>query len=467
MKRIILILLACVTVNSIVLAQRYRTWELFKYSGPGLNQIGVLATKTSKEINSSYWSVGCETLDRDYADFSKYKNYVGELGVKRGRLQSGWAKCEKQKGVYEFEWLDECIYGLSEQGVSPWVCLCYGNPIYGTELRLGAKIFTDKKTMAAWLRYVETTVTRYKDVVKEWEVWNEPNGNDSEVYANLLMKTAETIKKIQPDAKVLGLSLAGIPLKWAEEVLDVLKENNKLNLVDYVTYHPYTRNPDDSYPAVEKLSELVHSYNPEIKLFQGENGCPSQLEWGHALSYYPWTEISQAKWFMRRLVGDRVRDIITSAFTIIDLRYTNMLQSFGLLRANLLSDIMYKRPSYYGVQHLTAFFDESVEAVGIMEYNSRAYRDMTVAGFTKENTPVALVWYNDRIPGDDFEWEIVDFTIQGIKFQDPVYVEIISGKVYEIDKTDWEVKGQDSNFKKLPVWDSPMMIVERSEVTLT
>ena len=467
MKRIVLIILACFTISSKALAQRYQTWELFKYSGPGLKQIGWLATKTSKEIKSSYWSVGCETLDRDYADFSKYKDYVGELGVKRGRLQSGWAKCEKQKRIYEFEWLDESVHGLAEQGVEPWICLCYGNPIYGADKRLGAEIFSDDETMDAWLRYVEATVSRYKDVVKEWEIWNQPNtGNKSEVYANLLIKTAEVVKKVQPDAKVLALSLSGIPLKWAEEVLEILKKNNKLNLIDFIAYHPYINNPDDSYDSVEKLETLKNKYNPNIKLFQAECGCPSQLEYALPLSNYPWTEISQAKWVMRRMAGDRVRDIITSIFTIVDLHYPHRLQSLGLLRANLLNEIMYKRPSYYGVQHIAAFFDGTVKSVGLMEYKSRAYCKMTIAGFEKTGTPVALVWYNDRIPGDEFKWDLVDITVKGMKFQDPVYVEVISGKVYKIDKLDWENQSEDVRFKNLPVWDSVVMIAERSQVKL-
>ncbi len=120
--------------------RKYRsiTWEGFQASGPELKQIGLLAVRHAKDIESSPWSVGCETLDRDQARFSVYKDYVGELGVKYGRLQSGWAKCEQQKDVYDFAWLDECVYGLVEQGVQPWMCLCYGNPIYGSDRHLGA-----------------------------------------------------------------------------------------------------------------------------------------------------------------------------------------------------------------------------------------------------------------------------------------------------------------------------------------
>ena len=217
--------------------------------------------------------------------FSVYNNYVGELGVKHARLQSGWAKCERKKGKYHFEWLDSCVYGLSEQSVKPWMCLCYGNPIYGSDFNLQAKIFTDEETMAAWLKYVEATVTRYKNVINEWELWNEANnGNkDPEVYASLFIKTAEVVRKVQPEAVIIGLSTYRIPLDYTKAFLEALKKNQKLNLLDYVCYHPYLNNPDNSYEDVDRLRALVRSYSSDIKLFQGENGCPSILEFGHAL----------------------------------------------------------------------------------------------------------------------------------------------------------------------------------------
>ena len=468
MKKRGLVFFVCIAISSIALAQyKNINWDLFRYSGPGLKQIGWLETKHSSEIQSSPWSVGCETLDRDYAKFSVYKNFVGELGVKHGRLQSGWAKCEKEKGKYNFEWLDSCVYGLAEQTVKPWICLCYGNPVYGSGIRLNSKIFNDEKTMNAWLKYVQATVSRYKDVVNEWEIWNEPNGGgNSEDYANLLMKTAETIKKIQPDAIIMGFALAGIPLTFTKEVFEILKANNKLNLVDRLTYHPYTKNPDDSYTEVKKLEELKNSYDPRIQLYQGENGCPSILEWGHALNYHQWTEISQAKWFLRRMAGDRMYNIPTSIFTIIDLKYFNMLQSFGLIRSNLLREIIYKRPSYYGVQHMVSIFDDSVKPEGALKYQSKSYREMTVAGFKKDGLPIVLLWQKDRIPGDEFTWDLTNLTIEGVNFNDPVYVEMISGKVYEINKSDWSNKGTDLVLKNLPVWDSVMMIAERSQVQI-
>lgn len=473
MKQLAIVLVASLLLGSSAFGQtrKYRsiTWEKLKASGPELKQIGWLAVRHAKDIQSSSWSVGCETLDRDQARFSVYKDYVGELGVKHARLQSGWAKCEKQKGVYDFAWLDECVYGLDEQEVKPWMCLCYGNPVYGSDLHLGAGVSAvahNEEALAAWLRYVEATVTRYKDTVTTWEVWNEPNGHGCEEYATLLMKTAATVKKVQRNAKIMGLSLAGVDLKFTKGVLEILKEHEKLDCIDYITYHPYTRNPDSSYTAVDKLKQLVKSYSPDIELYQGENGCPSILEWTHALSHYPWTEYSQAKWFLRRLTGDRVRGIPSSAFTITDLRYPNMLQSFGLIRSNLLHQFIYKRPAYYSVQHLAGFFDDEVKPVGLLPYESDCRRTMTVAGFEKEGTSVVLLWYSDEVPSDSLEWDLVDLTIQGATFQDPVYVEMITGKVYDLDRSGWKAEEKTVKFTKFPVWDSPAMIAERSKTNL-
>lgn len=93
MKKVALVILSGIISSTLVFGQNsYSSWGLFKYSAPGLDQSGLLSTRHSKDIKSSSWSVGCETLDRDYADFSACKNHVGELGVKHVRLQSGWAK---------------------------------------------------------------------------------------------------------------------------------------------------------------------------------------------------------------------------------------------------------------------------------------------------------------------------------------------------------------------------------------
>ncbi|SDM49501.1 glycoside hydrolase family protein [Kriegella aquimaris] len=468
-KKIFLNALAVLFLTANICMAQYEctNWKNIKAAAPELEQVGLMATKTATEIESSPWSIGCETMDRDYTIFNNYKDYVGELGAKSARLQGGWAKCEKEKGVYSFNWLDEHVYGLEEQGVKPWISLSYGNPLYKSDPNLGSRIFSSEETLDAWCAWVAATVSRYKGTVNEWEVWNEPNyGNKGgETYAKLLMRTIQTIKEIQPDAVIIGFALSGTPLDFTREVFDILKTNNMVDKVDYLTYHPYAYNPDDSYVQVAKLKSLAESYNPKIKLFQGENAAPSDNHYVyHALKDYPWTEISQAKWYMRRMAGDRVRDIRTSVFGIIDMKYTEVLLSMGLLRSNLKQEVLYKKPAFYAVQHMMTFFDNSVIPIGESKFESSSVREMTVAGFKKNNTPVALVWYKDEIPSDELKWDVKDITIHNMNFKDPVYADMLSGKIYEL-KGDWKNEGKNAKFEKLPVWDSVMMIAERSEIT--
>lgn len=463
------VVLMC-TAGNVQSQTKYKsiTWEQFNANSPGLRQIGRLQSKHSKEIGSSKWSIGCETLDRNQANFQVYKQYVGELGAKYGRLQSGWAKCEQKKGVYDFAWLDSCVYGLKEQGVSPWICLSYANPIYKGHTDLDASVITEEPALQAWCRYVEATVTRYKDVVNEWEIWNEARTPSStpEAYAELLIRTADAIRKVQPNATLFGMAIPGILKQYTVDVFEILKKRNRLDVMDYLTYHPYVPNPDAAYPDVVKLDSIVKSYNPKIKLYQGEVGCPSQLEWTHAIKNYPWTEYSQAKWLMRRMAGDMARDIRSNIFTIIDLKYFNMLQSFGLIRSSLLKDIIYKRPAYYGVQNMMGFFNGDLQAQGILQSATTDTRKPTVAGVKLGDMPAILVWYGDQIPTDELKWNPVKFSVKNVNFKDPVYIEMITGRVYEIEKEDWNNKGASVEFLRLPIWDSPIVIAERSKVTL-
>ena len=83
--------------------------------------VGMVRPKSAKEIGYSLLGIGGEVLDRDFADFHAYKEYVGPLGAKRIRLQSGWAKTEKERDVYDFTWLDRIIDSTLECGVAPWL----------------------------------------------------------------------------------------------------------------------------------------------------------------------------------------------------------------------------------------------------------------------------------------------------------------------------------------------------------
>ena len=51
-----------------------------------------LVPRTCPDPNDDQWMIGCEVLDRDFARFSAYKDYLPKLGIRTIRLQGGWAK---------------------------------------------------------------------------------------------------------------------------------------------------------------------------------------------------------------------------------------------------------------------------------------------------------------------------------------------------------------------------------------
>lgn len=456
-------------------AQHYSvTWKKFiSNDDTKLEVIGKLNTKHSDGSGNSYWSVGCETLDRDFATFDNYKQYVGELGVGYARIQSGWAKCEQEKGKYNFEWLDTIVDGLIEEGIKPWICLCYGNPIYNnSNIDLGAKLFIkDKNATEGWCRYVEATVKRYKGKVSMYEVWNEPNLNKdiSEDYAILFDKTVKSIRKYDQDVKIAGISLAGISPSQAKDILENIKKLGDLKYLDYVTFHPYVLNPDDATRTILALREVVNSYNPETMILQGETGCPSILEHGHALSYHEWTEYSQVKWDLRRMANDFMLGIPSSIFTIVDLQYKNwMLQSFGLLRMNLAQEFIYKRPSFYGVMHMINLLTtEMTPYSNGISIKSNTDKGIAFTGIKKnDNLAGIMLWYCDDIPGDSLEKDRVSLSVTGLDIHNPVLVDPITGRVYAINGFQkWNTNDHyEFKINNFPIWDSPLFIIDKSAI---
>ena len=440
------------------------TWKKLCKLDCGLEPFGVLETRPASDIRGSKWSIGCETMDRDYADWNAFKGYVGIIGAKHGRLFSGWAKTEQEKGKYDFSWLDPHVREMAAMGVKPWICLSYGNPVWGSDFRLGMRVkqVTDSpEAFDAWIRYVTACVERYKDVVDEWEIWNEPFEQGPE-YAELFYRTAKAVRAVQPTAKCFCTAIT-YPKDYVC-VLEKLKRENALDLGSYFIYHPYTPRPESSYPSVaEPLRKLVKGYSPKFEIIQGEVGCPSQLEYSHAIHSIEWTEYSQAKWNLRRTIGDAVRNIPSSVFTMIDLKYTFMLQSFGMLRSNLLKEVIYRRPSFYAMQHVFSYFDEDVHPVGI-ETKAVGGHTLEIARFERQSSDVLVLWFSEERPGDKLAYEPTTVEVKSAKITEPVWVDLLTGKIAKIPASSMAWKDGVLTLKDLPLWDSPVMIAPNAQV---
>lgn len=436
-----------------------------------LKQIGVITPRTTQEIKSSRITIGCEVLDRDLAVFDNYKAYLPYLGAKKARIQAGWGKCEKTPGVYDWKWLDNIIDYLVANDIEPWFELSYGNPAYpgGGGTGLLNSLMTSEEGYRAWDRWVEAAVERYKDRVTEWEIWNEPDHPMQEISpettAELNIRTADIIKRIQPKAEIAGLAFASNSnTDYLERFLKRISDKGKLHLFHWISYHSYNMRPEDAYREknVFALRKVIDKYAPSIKLRQGENGAPSTFIPDFALSKYYWTEYTQAKYNIRRLLGDLGNDIETSVFTIIDIYYNPIINTKGLIQSDTTKAAIRPKVAYYAVQNLTAVFDDEMCLNPQVKFTHDFPESLSLYAYKHDKTSLIAIWNDSKEATNDFRTKPVDLTAENCTFKEPVWVDLMTGKIYEIPSSQWKNRADNCHFSKIPIYDSPVLICEKN-----
>ena len=494
-----------------------------------MKRIGTLRPRSADEIKGSSWTLGCECLDRDFTDFDQYKDYIVPLGIKEIRLFAGWAKCEKEPGKFDFAWLDHCVDWANAHGINVLLDLSYGNPLYkgagGAGLSDGMP--NTPEGLAKWDIWIEKLGAHYKGRIHDYAMWNEPdNGglkrNPADRIADLNVRTGRILKRIMPDCRLHGLSLGSNLPEVFEACISEIAKLGGIDLFDTYIYHGYAYNPDSSYERIEKLIEICAKYAPKAKMRQGENGCISEWSDRFAVSGYPWSENSQAKWDMRRMLGDLGHGCGSSVYSLCDLQYHGPYSPFeylnrkGLLRANAKYQVYQIKKAYYAVQNVVSVFDDSVALVaspkvttidrclslyefvkdgtypvfafwdhGYVRIKKTIKEVATSDGFSRKVPQVAATrvpnpeWNTDKngfarlvsveslgVPSDDFTTRPAIFEWNGAPLKEPVWVDMFTGAVYEIPARQQIVHSCGVSLVRIPVYDSPCVVTERAALDM-
>lgn len=431
-------------------------------------KLGKIVPRSSREIASSDWSIGCEVLDRDFASYAAYKSYLGPLGAKGVRLQAGWAKTESQPGTYDWKWLDEVIDDTRAQGTQPWVQLSYGNPAYpgGGGKNIGDSGPTTPEALAAWDRWATALVRRYRDRVNEWEIWNESDIFKKMTlaqYVDLFVRSATIIRAEQPGARIYALSLAH-RAEYARDFLKAVEAQGKLGLIDAITFHSYPHNPDD-LKTYEELKAVVEAFPRKIPLRQGETGAPSGKTTG-ALGGFDWDDTKQAKWDLRRMLAHHAHGVPFNVFTLSEFYYPKGLNAKGLLRIRPDLSVIGPKPAYFAVQTVFAIFDHTIVRAPAKAITAQTTEKL--AAYVYEHTGsrrhLATLWFSGAPPVAARGFHPMDFAIAGATFVDPVCVDLRTGEVYEIPATNWSKRAGACEFRGIPLYDSPVLIASRGDL---
>ena len=95
------------------------------------------------------------------------------------------------------------------------------------------------------------------------------------------------------------------------------------------------------------------------------------------------------------------------------------------------------------MQHLASVIDQPIDTIVGFSVESKAKRVITAHAFQKEDgATVATLWFSDKQPDDALTTQAVDVTLRGVTFKEPVYVDLLSGQVYEIPEKNWEKQAE-------------------------
>ena len=440
----------------------------------GLKAIGMLKDPdTYRCVPNKRLCIGMECLDRELWDLMPAIPEMKKLGIGRARLQSGWAKTEKERGVYDFEWLDKEVDALLEAGIEPWLSLSYGNPVYDTthqsqrEFGLGHVPMNSPEEKEGWLAYTRATVQHFHGRISIYEIWNEPDviaffpygDRWKEIYQEMVVITSQAIREADPEAVVVGC------IGNAAKFLGMLPQGIGQYL-DVLSFHNYRAWPEVFGTQTRNLVRTMRDqYAPHLKLWRGEAGCPSYNPPTSRGALYDMktSEIVQAKWLLRHLLldlGDPMIEL-TSYFHAFEFEHYSHQHHYyyGILRYPDYS----RKPGYEALQLLTHIVDEGtvpVQDISCMpaavpegKRSNQVLNGSCVQSFRRKGAPLCFYWYPEVLQ-DDSEYDLCEITHAFLpdQWQNAVLIDPFTRIVYEAD------------LKHMPITDYPLILAEPEAV---
>ena len=122
----------------------------------------------------------------------------------------------------------------------------------------------------------------------------------------------------------------------------------------------------------------------------------------------------------------------------------------------------YKKPSFYAVNNLVNLLPDNITPFAV-DFTSNTAREMKVTGLKDADKTVGIIYYfSDNAPVSSLDWSSVTLSVKNLKIQNPVLVEPITGKVFNLNLYHYSPNSPDTKYTNLPVWDSPVILMDKS-----
>ena len=282
-------------------------------------------------------------------DLKKAVKLLKEVNVAFVRMDFLWQDIEPENDKFDFEKYDLIVELLSKENIRILGILGYSVSWAGKDWNYPPDNLED------FIDFISNVITRYKDRIKYWEIWNEPDSNwqpqdDMKTYTNLLKASYKKAKEIDPSCRIV---LGGMTGEGFYAIKNVYRNGGK-DYFDIINIHPFVNplNPNDIkriYTLYNNLERLkVQNNDTDKKIWFTEIGCPGityKVEskgWWEGTSP---TEKQQAK-FLHTIYTDvvelaNVEKIFWAYFRDNKDYFKNDVDYFGFIRWDFS-----KKPAY-------------------------------------------------------------------------------------------------------------------------
>jgi hypothetical protein len=130
--------------------------------------------------------------------------------------------------------------------------------------------------------------------------------------------------------------------------------------------------------------------------------------------------------------------------------------------------VHHQKLAYDALQHLASLFDSSIERARDFQARiSPRGKEAACAVFGYRGSyqgALLTIWRSSDPPGKRPEMESVKLSVDNLPFEDPVWIDLLTGRVYRIDDSLWTTTDGGTTFSGLAIYDSAIVVAERREV---
>lgn len=202
-----------------------------------------------------------------------------KLGIRWVRCDMSWEYIEKEPNKYDWSELDSRFSAYKRLGFQIQV-LSASSPVWSHPSKTDTRCPPDN--IEDWKRFLRKFATRYKGRFKAFEVWNESFSNflgNSGEYSEILKAAYETLKEVDPEIAVLGVS--GCEPSYQFAMTSQILEKTGTRYMNKFSYHHklFDEMPDEMVYSweneLQRINQKMAKHGDVLKIWNTEGGCYS------------------------------------------------------------------------------------------------------------------------------------------------------------------------------------------------